>query len=253
LNDADASSAPPVLLVNEAAVDRFFAGREPIGAEFQFWGQKRRVVGVVANERFQGLAQAPPIAVYTPLSQTPSVNGAHVLLVRTDGNPTGRLPDIRAAVRAVDTQVALFGQEALDDTLSRSLDERRFTMAMMTAFAATALSLAAAGIYAILAFTVARRRREIGVRLALGADPARILRLIVWDGLALTAIGLAGGVVAAALVSRALSRMLFEVQPVDPLTFGAATLFIVVMACAASAIPARRASRVDPVAVLRLD
>jgi putative ABC transport system permease protein len=253
LADADATLAPPVAIVNEAAVERFFADRDPLGAQMQFWGARRTIVGVVANERFQGLTEAPPIAVYTPLAQTPSVTGANVLLVRTEGDPRALAPDVRAVVRAIDPRLAVFGVELLDETTSRSLDERRFTMRLLAAFAAVTLVLAAAGIHAALAFSVARRRRELGVRLALGAEPKGVLGLVLGEGLRLSALGLVVGLAAAAMVMRLFESLLFGVTPADPITFAASALFLAIVAGVSSLVPAVRAAAIQPATVLRTD
>jgi hypothetical protein len=122
---ADATAAAPILLLNEAAARRFFAGRDPLGARIRLWGAERTIVGVVADERFHGLGAAPPLAVYLPLAQAPSANGAGVLLVRTARDPAGLAADLRAALRAVDPGVAPFGVEPLEQTVSRSLGKLR--------------------------------------------------------------------------------------------------------------------------------
>jgi putative ABC transport system permease protein len=253
LQDSDATSAPAVLLVNEAAARLFFSGREPLGAQISFWGAARRIVGVVANERFHGLAAPPPPGVYVPLAQAPSANGAGVLLVRTRHDPALLANPIRAAVRELDPGLALFGVEPLEETVSRSVSERRFTMLLLGLFAALALVLAATGIHGVLSYAVAQRTREIGVRVALGARPWRIVRLVLMEGLVLDVVGLAIGLAGALALTRVLASLLYGTTPTDPVTFIGVALFLMVVALAATYIPARHATRVDPIVALRTE
>ena len=251
LGDTDRTTAQPVLVVNEAAVRRFFPGQDPIGSRIAFWGAARTIVGVVANEKFHGLGEADPIAVYVPLAQAPSANGAGVLLVRANGDPTALAPAVRAAIRDTDSALAIFGVEPFDATLSRSLSQRRFTMLLVGLFAILALALAAVGVHGVLSYTVAARTREIGIRVALGARPGQVIRLVVWQGLALALAGLAIGLLGAFALSRALESLLFGVTPTDPVTYLAVGGFLVLVAFGASLVPARRAARVDPLVALR--
>jgi predicted permease len=249
LRDADTTDAAPVALINEAAVQRFFGAADPIGHQIRFWGTSRTIVGVVANERFHGLDKAPPIAAYTPLLQTPSATG--VLLLRTSGDPESLAASARRAIRDIDPGLAVFGVEPLDLTVARSVSQRRFTMLLLGAFALLALTLAAIGVQAILSYRVAARRREIGIRMALGAAPTSVLGLVLRDGAVLTVAGLAIGLGAAAAFTRLLRSLLFGVTPVDPLTFAAVAVCLVVGAVAAARAPALRASHVGPLVVLR--
>ena len=253
LGDADSTKAAPVLLVNEAAAARFFPNQDPLGERIQFWGAARTIVGIVANVKFHGLGEAPPIAVYVPLAQAPSANGAGVLLVRTAGDPAALAPAVRAAIRAQDPSLAVFGLEPLTQTVSRSVSQRRFTMLLLGLFAGLALLLAAVGTYGVLSGGVAERRREIGIRLALGARPARMVHLVVGEGLTLAAVGLAAGVAGALGLTRLLTSLLFGVAPTDPATFAAVTVVLLAVALASTAVPAWRASRVDPVRTLRAE
>jgi predicted permease len=253
LRDSDATFAEPVLLVNEVAARRFFPGTDPLGAQIHFWGAARTIVGVVANERFHGLAAAPPPGVYVPLAQAPSANGAGVLLVRTSGDPIPLASPIRAAVRDTDPGLAVFGIEPLDETMSRSVSERRFTMLLLGLFAALALTLAAIGIHGVLSHSVARRTREIGVRVALGARPWRVVQLVLSEGVVLTLAGLALGLAGAFALTRLLGSLLYGTTPTDPAMFIGVPLFLMVVALAAAYIPARRATKVDPAVALRTE
>jgi predicted permease len=253
LQDQDDTPAPAVSIVNQAAAERFFPGRDPIGAQVQLYGAARTIVGVVANERFQGLARQPPLAVYLPLMQAPSTNGAGVLLVRTAGDPASLAGSVRAAVRERDPSLAVFGVEPLESTVARSVSQRRFAMLLLMLFAATALLLGAVGIHGVLSYDVARRRREIAIRMALGAPPGGVVRLVAGQSAALTAIGLAIGVAGAFALARFLSTLLFGVTPQDPITLAAVGGVMATVACAATAIPAWRAAHTDPAAALRAE
>jgi putative ABC transport system permease protein len=241
----------PVLAINRAAADRFFAGREPLGAQIQLWGAARRIVGVVGDERMHGLAQPAPPAVYLPLERSLSFSGAYVLLVRTAGDPTALGPALRGAIGKLDPQLAAFGVEPLDRTMARSVSQRRFVMLLVGLFAALALALAAIGVYGVLAYGVAQRTREIGIRLALGARPGALRRQIVGQGLLLAGAGVALGIAGAAALARVFQSMLFGVAPTDAATHVAVAGFLLIVALAASYLPARQATRVDPMTALR--
>lgn len=251
LDDADSADAPRVVLVNEAAAARFFAGQDPLGQELAFWGSRWRIVGIVSNERFHGLAAPPPIAAYVPLEQSPSGTGAHALLVRVDGDPATFTAVVERTVREIDPGLAVFGTEPLQRTVSRSVAQRRFLVTLIGVFAGLTMLLAAVGIYGVLSYDVARRAPEIGIRMALGARAGGIIKEVVAEGLGLTAIGLTIGLAGALAVSRFLSTLLFGVAPTDPLTFASVAVVVLAVALVASLVPARRAARVDPMHALR--
>jgi predicted permease len=254
LAGGDTTTGAPVVLINEAAAERFFPDQDPIGHEIAFWGFTRRVVGTVADELFQGLTSDRPLAAYVPLSQAPSTNGRGVLLVRVDGrDPAAIGPSLARVVRDVDPALAVFGVETLDETTSRSMAEERFTMLLIGLFGAMALGLAAVGIHGVLSYGVAERTRELGIRLALGARPEGLRRSVVAQGLALAGLGLAMGVGGALLLTRGLQSLLYAVTPTDPLTFAAVAGVLALVAAAASYLPARRVTRIDPNAALRAD
>ena len=250
-SESDDLAAPPVLIINEAARRRFFAGGHPVGQQIQLWGAARTVVGVVADERFHGLAAAAPPSLYLPTGQAPTGNGS--ILVRTSGDPRVLAPALRAAVRAVDPEVPLFGVEPLTETLSGTLDQRRFTMLVLGAFAGVALLLAMVGVHGVLSYTVAQRNREIGIRMALGADRTSVGRLVVGQGARLAAAGLAIGALGAIAMSRVLTGLLFGVRPLDPLTFLAVGIGLGSVALLATWAPAHKAAKVDPMVVLRAE
>jgi putative ABC transport system permease protein len=242
-----------VVLINEEAAQRFFAKDDPLGKQISFWGARRTIVGVIGNERFHGLSEAAPIAVYAPLDQAPSANGAGALLVRTIGDPSALVGAVRGAIREQDAGLAVFGLEAFTDTVSRSIAERRFTMLVLGLLASVALALAAIGVHGVLSYSVTERTREIGIRLALGAQPSGVLRLVVTEGLTLAIAGASLGLAAAFLLTRSMGTLLYGVTPTDPSTFALVAGGLIVVAVAASYFPARRATRVDPVHALRTE
>ena len=250
---SDDGAAPPVAMVNEAALARFFGGRDAIGQQINLWGANRTVVGVIANEKFQGLQNATPPAVYLPVLQVPSPSGNFSVLVRVAGDPSAFAGSLRSIARELDPQLALFGVEPLSTTVANSVGQQRFTMFVLIAFASVALLLAAVGIHGVLSYAVAQRTPEIGVRMALGADSATIRTLVLGEGAALTAFGLGGGLVAALALSGLLSKLLFGVGPRDLSILVAVAAALGAVALVATYLPARRAARVDPMVALRND
>jgi putative ABC transport system permease protein len=253
LADSDSTEATPVLVVNQEAANRFFAGRDPVGHKIAFWGAARTVVGVVANEKFHGLEAAEPLAVYAPFAQTPSVNGAGVLLVRTAGEPNSLASAVREAFREVDPGLAVFGVEPLKETVSRSVAKRRFTMLLVALFAAMTLVLAVVGIHGVLSYEISRRTRELGIRLALGAQKGTVMLQVMGQSLSFAFLGIALGCAGAAGLTRLLTSLLFGVRPHDPVIFIFAPIGLLGIALVSSYVPARRASRIDPVLALRME
>ena len=251
LLDSDTTTAAPVVLINEAAAQQFFPSGDPIGARMRFWGTSRTIVGVVANERFHGVTAPPPIATYAPLAQAPSASG--VLLLRTAQQPSTLSASAERVIHEIDPALAVFAVEPLDLTLARSISQRRFTTALLGGFALLALILAAVGIHGLVSYNVERRRQEIGIRMALGAQRGQVLRMIVAEAMALTAAGAVVGTAASLLLTRLMKDLLFEVAPGDPLTLGVVTTTLLAVALAASYLPGRRATRVDPVVALRAE
>ena len=241
--DGDDARATPVAVINETAAGLFFVDRNPIGQQLAFWGTPRTIVGVVGDEHFHGIASAVAPAVYAPLLQAPS--SAEVLLARTDGPVDVLAGTLRAAVRETDPQVAVFGLEPLSTTVSNSLGRERFTMLLLGAFAALALVLAAIGIHGVLSYTVAQRRHEIGIRMALGAPAARVTRQVIGQGARLVGIGLA------LATTQVMQSLLFGVSARDVTALVAVLPVLAVVALVATWLPARRAVRTDPVEALR--
>jgi predicted permease len=251
IEESDALAATPVAVINDAAAARFFPGGDPIGHEIRFWGVSRRIVGVVGNERLRGLTESAPSAVYISLAQVPSASG--VVLVRTTRDPLSLALPVRRAVRGVDPSLAVYGVEALPETLLQSVGQRRFAMLVLSAFAAVTLVLALIGVHGVLSYTTSQRTHEIGIRVALGATGGRVAGLVVRGGLALAAWGTALGMAGALAGSRLLTGLLYGVGRLDPWTFIAVPVVVLAASTLATWLPARRASRVDPVEALRAE
>lgn len=249
LSDSDDLEATPVVEINEAARVRYFGDRPALGQRIQFWGLQRTVVGILADERFRGPAEAAMPALYLPTGQAPVPNGS--ILVRVAGDPMAMVSSLRRVVREVDPEVPLYAIEPLTETLSRSTAERQFTMLVLGVFASVALLLAMIGVHGVLSYTVSQRTREIGIRMALGADRRRVLGIVLGEGARLAAAGLAIGILGAIGGARLLATLLYGVHPNDPGTIAAVALSLGSVALLATWLPARRAARVEPTEALR--
>jgi putative ABC transport system permease protein len=254
--ETDAETAPLVVAVNQAMVRRLWATESPLGHRIRFVNEEPprwyEVVGVVGDVKSRGLDAEEEPAAYVPFAQrmVPFVRGVS-LVVRTAGEPMAQLPAIRNALLGVDAEQPVFGVRTLDEVLSRSVAGRRFQAVLLQAFAGLALLLSVIGIYGVLSDAVGRRTREIGVRMALGAQPAQVLRLILGEGMALALFGLALGLPASLALARTLKSFLFGITPGDPRTLVALSVVLALSALLAAYIPARRATRVDPMTALR--
>jgi len=248
----DQSDAPLVAIVNRAFVRRHFPdGERPLGSRIRVFGDLREVVGIVGDIRFGGLASPAPPAMYLPLAQNPMPGLA--LVARAAGDPMALLPAIRKQLASVDPDLALFGITTAQGDLSRSLEQRRFDTFLLTLLAAVALTLSFVGVYGVISYNVAQRTREMGVRLALGARPRDVVVLVVGRGMGLVGAALLLGVAASVGATRALESLLFGVGRLDPPTLVAVTLLLAACAAVACYLPARRASRTDPLASLRAE
>ena len=257
-NDDDSSGKLNVVIIDEAFARRFFPGQNPLGQRINDLarsGPRRQfiIVGVAANARHEDLAaiSSPLVQAYYPLAQFPALQTT--LLIRSKGNPFTTIRAVRAAVLSLDPTQPVFDIHSMNDRLGQSLTTRRLSMILVTLFSGLALVLAALGIYGTLAYTVAQRAREIGIRLALGAQRAEMFRLIVGRSMFLVGIGLLTGLAAAAVFRRLLAGFLYNVGPDDPVILIAAALTLSVAALLASYLPARRAARVDPMVALRYE
>jgi putative ABC transport system permease protein len=257
--DADGPDAPQVVVLSREATRRHFPGEDPIGKQITLgWrtgpGRPKAggtVVGVVGDVKDHGLAEAHPAEIYLPYAQRPMLNMS--LVLRTRDDPTPLTAGVRAALQDLDPNLPLLGVRTLDDVLSGSLARPRFYAVLLGSFAATALALAALGVFGVLSYAVSQRSREIGVRLALGALPRDVLRMVLSDAARLVTAGLVVGVPAALVVSRSLASLLFGLKPSDPATLAGVVLVLGSAGLLAGALPARRAARLDPLRALRID
>jgi predicted permease len=250
-NDGDVATAPRVVVIDEYLAKRQFPGVDPIGRQINFGSPRNyTIVGVVGTINGGDLARpVPEERIYFRGAQiAQSVMG---IVVKTSVEPSSLAPQLRAAVQSVDSEQAISDVRSLDDHLSRSLQPRRTPVVLLTIFGAIALTLSAIGIYGVLAFAVAERVREFGIRQALGADPASILSLVLKQGLKTAGVGMVLGLAASVALSRFLQTLLFEVTPHDPAVFVGVAGLLFTVAMAACYIPARRATRVDPIVALR--
>ena len=249
--EADNAQAPPVVIINEALARRFWPGENPVGKHILMGRQPQtsEIVGVTANTRNSGLAVDTKPQLYFPFAQIPW--GNMNLLVRTAGNPHDLVASIRAQVAAVDPDQPVTNIQTVNELMDGSRAQPRFTMLLIGAFSTAALVLAVIGIYGVLAYTVAQRQQELGIRLALGADRAHIFRLIVTQGLTLTLSGIAIGLLASLAATQVMSSLLYNIGARDLTTFLLVPLAFVIVALLASYLPARRATRVSPTEALR--
>jgi predicted permease len=245
----DDGQSPAVALINDAARRAYFPDGA-LGQEIAFWGTTRRIVGVIGDEKFKGIDAPTDPAAYVPLAQNPQQSAT--LLVRSRGDdPTALVPTIRQRFRQIDPQLALYGVEPLANTLAQSIGRPRFMAILLTLFGVLAILLALIGIHGVMSYTVARRRPEVGIRMALGASRGAVMRSVVGEGLGLAGIGLALGLVGAFLGARFLESLVFGVTTTDPATFAVVSLLVLATAGLATSVPAWRAAKADPAGALR--
>ncbi len=251
---ADNESAPQVAMINEAAARQYWPNEDAMGKRVRLddggtaW---RQVIGVVGDVRQDGLAKAGRPEVYAPLAQSPVPY--MVLAVRTRVAPESLVGAVRRAVKAVDKDQPLFQIQTMQQVVDDSVSGRRFQMSLLAIFASVALGLAAIGIYGLMSYSVSQRGHEIGIRMALGAKRAEVLRLVVGQGMLLAMIGVALGIGGALLLTRFLSGLLYGVGANDPVTFFGVAVLLSAVAALASFIPAWRAARIDPMEALRYE
>jgi putative ABC transport system permease protein len=264
ITDSDNDHAPGAIIIDQTLQRHFFGAEDPLGAHVLINmgdGNPARdyeVVGIVEDVKHMGLTDEPVPTLYGPIPQAPKsavpfMANNFSLVVRTGIEPEVLASTLRRELRNVDVDVATAGVRPMRQFLSASVAARRFNMELLGVFAVTALLLAAAGLYALIAYLVSQRTREIGIRLALGATPRHILRLMIGQGMKLTLIGITIGVVGAIVVTRLMRSLLFAVAPTDLMTFGISAAALIAVALLACFIPARRATKVDPLVALRYE
>jgi predicted permease len=250
---SDREGAPQVAVLSESAARRLWPGEDALGKRMRpaqdTSGAWVTVVGIVPDTRYRALREATP-TVYSPWRQSFWQGN---FAVRSSRDPASLVPAMRRALREVDPQLALWDARTMEEFLSRPLARPRLGAWLVSAFSATALLLAAVGLYGVVAGVVRERTREIGVRVTLGATPARVRGDVLRGALGIVAAGAVAGLAASLAGSRLLAALLFEVSPADPLTLAAVALLLVAVALLAAYLPARRAARVDPAITLRAD
>jgi predicted permease len=255
LQPTDGAAAAGVAVINDEMVRRVFGDRDPIGRRITFGNptdsttQWMTIVGVVGDVAQEGVSAKPYPQLYAPIDQNPGRNV--IVSIRTDRDPLLLAQAARGAVRAVDRDLVVNDVQPLEARVAQSLARPRLSVWLLAGFAGVALLLAAIGIYGVMAYTVAQRTREIGVRMALGADPMGVKRLVVWQGMQPALIGVGIGMVAAFAASRFIASLLYGVSALDPVTFVLVPFFLATIALLATYVPARRATRVSPTVALQ--
>jgi putative ABC transport system permease protein len=260
LSTWDRQGGPLVAVINESMARQYFPDRNAIGERFQLGTEPEpdfpsmEIVGVVADmkQSFEAGAKAEFFVPYVqhpdPILVNMYLNAA--LVVRTSGNPSELTATVRSIVKDIDPSQPLVNIRTMETALANTVAQPRFQVTLLLAFAALALILSAIGVYGVMAYTVSQRVPEIGVRMAVGASPGQVVRMVVWHGAKLTGFGLALGLAAAAFGAVGMQSLLFEVRALDPLTFAIAPVVLAAAALLASYVPARRAARISPLAAL---
>jgi putative ABC transport system permease protein len=255
-DSTDGPNAPPAAVISQALAQKYFPGAEPIGRTIQFGnmdGDQRllEIVGVVGNVREGGLDDAPALTVYANAFQRPQADSV-AMVVRAQSGPETLIPSMRQAVQSLNSEIPTTFR-TLTEVYSSSLDARRFSLVIFGVFAAVALMLAMLGLYSVVSYTVAQRTREIGIRRALGAQGRDVLGLVVRQGMTLTLCGVVFGLAGSFALTRLMTSLLFDVSAHDPATFTAVTSLLAMVALGACLVPARRATKVDPLVALRYE
>jgi putative ABC transport system permease protein len=254
--DADDRQAPQVVLIDEALAQRYFSNRDPVGLRIKRGGPTSEapwmtIVGLVGNIKSDGFDQPDQPHLYYPIFQNPAY--AMAIYLRTDVAASTVTQSLREQVRALDRDLPVFGERTMTQVAAESMSRRRFAMQVVGLFGILALVLAAVGIYGVIAYSVTQRTREIGIRVALGASRSAILRWVLKQGMVLTMAGVVVGLIGALALTRLLRSLLFGVGPTDIVTYGVLAAVLTVVALIACYVPARRATKVDPLVALRYE
>ncbi len=253
LTERDTDSTPPVIIINEAFARRYFPDRSPLGEQLKFGDNyfDGEIVGLVGDVRHRGLEAVALPEMYISYLQKPILWPTMSFVIRTTSDPTSIVASVRRELQAVDPRQPIYGVRPMEGLFSASIAERRFNMVLLTAFAVLAALLTATGIYGVISYSVAQRTREIGIRMALGAQTGDVLKLVVRQGLAPAFVGIVLGLSGAFALTRVIASLLFGVSATDPVTFASLPLLLVALALLACWLPARRATKVDPMIALR--
>ena len=249
---ADGPAAPPVVVINQTMARQLFPNQDPVGRRIRFGSPAApliSIVGVVGDVRHSGLEAPPAPEMYTYYLQNPPVNP--FIVIRTTGDPSALASVVRGEVQAIDKTIAAYDIRPMEQVRAESVSQRRFVLLLVAAFGALALLMAAVGVYGVMALIVTERTPEIGIRLALGAQPSSVMRLVVTHGVTLAAVGIAIGVGISLALTPLLTSQLFGIRPLDPPTVVGVPALLLVVAAVACYLPARRAMKIDPVNALR--
>jgi predicted permease len=249
----DSETSQRVAVISESLANKYWPGESPIGRRFGFPGdgdRLRTIVGVVADVKWERVTDQARTALYVPITQ--AAPGAMRVVVRTTGDPSGAQEHIRSIVRGIDRDTPVDRPRTMADLVATAVEGPRFAALLVTAFAVAGLLLGGIGIYGTVSDHVAQRRREIGVRVALGAQRSHVFRAMLGGTMAVVAAGTVAGLGGAAVITRLFATMLFDIAPTDPATFALAVGILAATAVLAGYLPARRASRVDPLSALRV-
>jgi putative ABC transport system permease protein len=262
-SDQDTANTPLVAVISSALARRFWPDASPVGAHLRIddndtGPREAEIVGVVGDVKHSSLESAPTDEIYLPFRQIHEdniglVRNTQFWVMRTDGDPLLLANSVQREIQAINREIPASNTKSMEQYLSASIAPRRFNLLLLSVFAAAALLLAVSGLYGVMAYTVSQRTQEIGVRMALGARPVNILKLMLGQGLKMALMGIVAGLVAAFFCTRLLSHLLFNVDATDPATFICVPLLLVVVALLASLIPAWKASKVDPIIAMRHD
>jgi len=256
-NDRDVKGALQVIILNDSAARRLFPGQDPIGRTIKLGTEAAdqfQIIGQVADTLDVSLQGRPQLQVYAPLLQSESVGQNFLnILVRASSEPSVAVASLRRAVAAVDKDLPLTKVQSMVHAVSETVAQPRFRAWLLSAFAFTGLSLTLIGIYGVISYSVGQRTQEMGIRMALGAPQASVLRLILREGVVLAVAGAACGLIGSFLLMRLLASQLYAIKPSDPLTLTGAALLMVIVALAGAYMPARRAMKVDPMIALRYE
>jgi putative ABC transport system permease protein len=248
LSDRDVRDAPPVILIDETLARQYWPNENPIGRRMRLWGEFRKVVGIVSQVHHYGLEKEPEPTIYAPYEQMP--NKAMALAVRTSMETGTVVRAVKQAVWSVDAGQPVFQIRSMNDYLSLASTAPRISMALLAVFAAVSMLLAALGIHGVVSYGVAQRTREFGLRMALGSTPGQLTSMVIRNGLKTAVLGLAVGMVGAVALASALRALLFGVAPLDPLVMVSVVVLLLTVALLANYLPARRATRIDPMEAL---
>jgi len=249
----DNSKAPRVMIVNEEFARRFLPNRSVIGRRVHGWGEWFTIVGVAKNSKYHRVTENPQPYFYIPIRQIFRPEYGLTFHVRTSGSVNEAISAVRREAAAIDPAIVLFDAQSMTEYISASLFGAKIAANLLTLLSGIGLLLAAMGLYGVMAYSVAQRTREFGVRVAMGAKPRDIVQLILRESGTLTITGIAVGLVLAALSARIVASAIYGISPLDPVTYGAVGLLLVTVALAASYVPARRATKVDPMVALRYE